>query len=203
MGSKCPHMGRCAIQTDNPYSTTHDNKMLINTYDRILTLQGPKPSRHKKAAGRQDTCDTYVRALNVSPPPQQTIITRLMFRECRSCRYCRKVVHISGASMLVQAVSITRCALPFCGRQSCRHCRSAETYIRQMLVQRYNSSNHTFTASADRSCRHGRNAARVLTRTRILVQKYRVLCPGMRFFCRSTITGAVDLVEAQSRKHVV
>ena len=147
MGSKCPHMGRCAIQTDNPYSTTHDNKMLINTYDRILTLQGPKPSRHKKAAGRQDTCDTYVRALNVSPPPQQTIITRLMFRECRSCRYCRKVVHISGASMLVQAVSITRCALPFRDRRSCRHCRSAETYTRQMLVQRYNNSNNTFAVS--------------------------------------------------------
>ena len=26
---------------------------------------------------------------------------------------------------------------------------------------------------------------------------------GMRFFCRSMITGAVDLVEAQSREHVV
>ena len=26
---------------------------------------------------------------------------------------------------------------------------------------------------------------------------------GMRFFCRSMITGAVDLVEAQSRKHAV
>ena len=29
------------------------------------------------------------------------------------------------------------------------------------------------------------------------------LVPGMRFFCRSTTIGAVDLVEAQARKHVV
>ena len=83
-----------------------------------------------------------------------------------------KVVHISGASMLVKTyIHYKMCALPFRSRQRCRHCRSAETYIRQMLVQRYNNSNHTFAASADRSCRHGRNAARVLTRTRILVQK--------------------------------
>ena len=27
--------------------------------------------------------------------------------------------------------------------------------------------------------------------------------PGMRFFCRSMLTGAIDLVEAQSRKHAV
>ena len=104
------------------------------------------------------------------------------FRDRRRCRYCQNVVHISDVCMLVQTVSITRCVLPFRDRRSCRHCRSAETYIRQMLVQRYNNSNRTFAASADRSCRHGINAARILTRTRILVQKYRVLFfPGMRF----------------------
>ena len=89
------------------------------------------------------------------------------FRDRRRYRYCQNVVHISDVCMLVQTVSITRCALPFRDRRSCRHCRSAETYIRQMLVQRYNNSNNTFAASADRSCRHGRNATRFLTRTRL------------------------------------
>ena len=105
--------------------------------------------------------------------------------------------------MLVQTVSITKCVLPFRDRRAVDIVEAQKhtlviCWFKGTIIQTI-----SLPFQADRSCRHGRNAARVLTRTRILVQKIPRPFPGVRFFCRSTITGAVDLVEAQSRKHAV